>query len=38
MPFEGQSTLIWVDFLGVRFKVEGGGGKTTPVYNSLELY
>ena len=37
MPFEGQSTLIWVDFLGVRFKVEGGG-KTTPVYNSLELY
>ena len=23
-------TLIWVGFIGVRFEVRGGGGKTTP--------
>ena len=28
---ETPLTLIWVDFLGVLFEMEGGGGKITPL-------
>ena len=30
-------TLIWVGFLGVRFEVEGGGGKITPCLKLIRV-
>ena len=35
--FSRTLTLIWVDFLGVRFEVGGGGVKITPCLKPVRI-